>query len=344
MGLFEDQKGILRCGGRLHNVPLSYDARFPIILPQKHPITELVIRKYHNRVMHNGMKGTLTDVRSRFWIVRGRRAVHDVISRCVTCKKLEGLAYSASPQPPLPHFSVSDDFASSRLRVGFTGPVFVKDLYSRSKRCNKAYIAIIICASSRTVHLELLPDLSTPSFLKSFKRLIARRGVPRLVTSDNGKTFKSKFLKSFLIQHGINWRFNITRAPWWGGFFERMVRAVKRCLKKTLGNARVSYEEFETTLIAVVAVLFSRTLTYLTESVEEPLTPSSFFLGRRLLSHPPNTRGSITEDCNNPAAKLSRRQQNLSPALQHFWDRWTKNTSRSCGNTIDVKRLLKCEL
>ena len=200
MGLFEDEKGILRCGGTLHNAPLSYDARFPIILPQKHPITELVIRSYHNRVMHNGVKVKILDCKG---------AIHDVISRCVTCKKLEGLAYSAPPQPPLPDFRVSDDFAFSRLGVDFAGPVFVKDVYSRSKRCNKVYIAIFTCASSRAVHLELLPDLSTLSFLKSFKRLIARRGVPHLVISDNGKTFKSKFLKSFLIQHGINWRFNI---------------------------------------------------------------------------------------------------------------------------------------
>ena len=85
MGVFEDEKGILRCGGRLHNALPSYDARFPIDLPQKHPITELylVIRRYHNRVMHNGVKDTPTDARSGFWIVRGRRAVHDVISHCL---------------------------------------------------------------------------------------------------------------------------------------------------------------------------------------------------------------------------------------------------------------------
>ena len=148
--------------------------------------------------------------------------------------------------------------------------------------------------------------------------------MPHLVISDNGKTSKSKFLKSFFIQHGINWRFNIPRAPWWGGFFERMVRAVKRCLKKTLGSARVTYEEFETTLIEVEAVLNSRPLTYLKESVEEPLTPSSLCLGRRLLSHPPTTQGSITADCNNPAAELSRRQKYLSTVLQHVWDRWRK--------------------
>ena len=71
-------------------------------------------------------------------------------------------------------------------------------------------------------------------------------------------------------------------------------------------------------------MLNSRPLTYLTESVEEPLAPSSLCLGRRLLSHPPNTRRSITKDCNNPAVELSRRQKYLSTVLRHFWDRWRK--------------------
>ena len=33
LGLFEDDRDIMRCGGRLHNAPLPYPARFPAILP-----------------------------------------------------------------------------------------------------------------------------------------------------------------------------------------------------------------------------------------------------------------------------------------------------------------------
>ena len=107
--------------------------------------------------------------------------------------------------------------------------------------------------------------------------------MPRFVVSDNGKTFKGSRLKTFLHLHGITWQFNVPRAPWWGGFFERMVRSVKRCLKKTLGNARVTYEEFETALIEVEGILNARPLTYLYEDLEEPLTPASLCLVRRLL-------------------------------------------------------------
>ena len=225
LGLFEDDRGILRCGGRLHNAPLPYSARFPAILPRKHQFTVLMIKRSHSNVMHNGVKETLTDLRSRFWVVRGRQTVRDVISPCATCKKLEGRSYNAPPQPSLPDFRVSDEFAFTQVGVDFAGPVYLRDVFSKSKNVFKAYIALFTCASSRAVHLELVPDLTTETFLRGLKRFISRRGMPRFVVSDNGKTFKGSRLKTFLHLHGITWQFNVPRAPWWAGFFERMVRS-----------------------------------------------------------------------------------------------------------------------
>ena len=57
--------------------------------------------------------------------------------------------------------------------------------------------------------------------------------------SDNGKIFKAaaKTIKA-MMQHeevqdylsgaGVQWTFNLARAPWWGGVFERMIRMTKR--------------------------------------------------------------------------------------------------------------------
>ena len=45
--------------------------------------------------------------------------------------------------------------------------------------------------------------------------------------------------------------FNIERAPWWGGIFERMVRSTKRCLKKMIGRTKLSYDELLTILAEV---------------------------------------------------------------------------------------------
>lgn len=54
-----------------------------------------------------------------------------------------------------------------------------------------------------------------------------------------------------------------------------MIKCTKRCLKKALGKARLTYEELLTILTEVECILNSRPLTYLyPDDLEEPLTPS----------------------------------------------------------------------
>ena len=47
------------------------------------------------------------------------------------------------------------------------------------------------------IHLEILPDQSTSAYLRSQRRFIARRRIPKLIVSDNGKMFKGRALKQF---------------------------------------------------------------------------------------------------------------------------------------------------
>ena len=51
-------------------------------------------------------------------------------------------------------------------------------------------------------------------------------------------------------------------APFWGGFFERLIQKTKRCLWKTLRNAKLNYDESHTALVEVEGTLNSRPLTY----------------------------------------------------------------------------------
>ena len=52
------------------------------------------------------------------------------------------------------------------------------------------------------------------------------------------------------------------KAPWWGGFWERLVQSVKRCLKKTIGRTTLRNDELSTILVEVEAVINSIPLTY----------------------------------------------------------------------------------
>ena len=92
-----------------------------------------------------------------------------------------------------------------------------------------------------------MSNLSTNEFIRSFKRLISRRGKPNVIYSDNAKTFKAgaKWLNSinrdeqfhdFLIKEKIIWKFNLSRAPWWGGQYERLIGLTKQSLYKSIVN------------------------------------------------------------------------------------------------------------
>ena len=85
----------------------------------------------------------------------------------------------------------------------------------------------------------------------------------------------------------VEWQFKLERVPWWGGMFERMGASVKDCLQKTLGNARLSYEELLTVLAEVECTLNARPLTYEYNEVHVDLsTPSHLIHGRRIKSLP----------------------------------------------------------
>ena len=269
LGNFVDNHGIIRCQGRLARSLLSYETKHPILLRKEHHITTLIIWDCHKGVLHNGTKETLQELRSRFWIVQGRQLVKKIIRRCVLCKRIQGASYGTPKQGPLPEFSVKEEDAFSSIGIDFAGPLFVREPSGESK---KAYVALFTCGTSRTVH-ELVPDLTAETFLLCFRRFVSRRGTPRLVVTDNAKTFKafSKTLikifktaeiQAFLARKRITWKFNVAKAAWWGGFYERLIKGVKLCLKKCVGTARISSDELHTVLVEIKGVLNSRPLTY----------------------------------------------------------------------------------
>ena len=99
LGLFKDEKGIIRCRGRLGNSHASYNTKCPALLSENHHVTSLIIRYCQERVMHNGLKENLTAVRSKHWILKGRQTVKKELFACNICRTLQGRSY---PVPELP--------------------------------------------------------------------------------------------------------------------------------------------------------------------------------------------------------------------------------------------------
>ena len=305
-------------------------------------------------MLHNGVKEILTELRTRFWVVRGSQIIRKMASKCVKCKRLGGKHYALPKTAPLPKFRVEETPAFTNTGIDFAGPLYVKTSTAKEPHdTSKVYIALYTCGSSRAVHLDVVPDLNAGTFIRSFKRFIGRQGIPRLVVTDNAKTFKSACrilstvfklpaVQKFLLDHRITWRFNLERAPWWGGFFERLIRCVKRCLKKILRNARLTYEELLTVVVDIECVLNSRArpLTFVhSEDMEEPLTPSHLMLGRRIRSISDDI--VIEEEKKNEVVILSRRHRYISVILSHFWNRWKREYVVELENPEVILRIYR---
>ena len=105
----------------------------------------------------------------------------------------------------------------------------------------------------------------------------------KLFISDNFKTFKSREVKSYLRNNSIEWKFILDKAPNWGGFYERLIGLAKMCLKKSVGMAKLTFEELVTVLTEIENVLNSRPLTYLSEeNFQCSLTPHHLVYGRNI--------------------------------------------------------------
>ena len=143
--LYFDDNAVLRCRGRLESAPLDDQSKFPVLLPKNEHFTSLVALAAHVQVLHGGVRETLTQLREKDWISRGRQFVRSLIRKCVTCRKTDGPPYRPVSSPPLPPSRVSEGQAFSTTGVDYAGSLYVKNS-TGDRSPTKVYIALFTCA------------------------------------------------------------------------------------------------------------------------------------------------------------------------------------------------------
>lgn len=101
-----------------------------------------------------------------------------------------------------------------------------------------------------------------------------------------------------------------------------MIKSVKRCIKKSVGCARLTYDELLTMLAEVEMTLNSRPLSYVSsEDNEEPFIPSHLLIDRRVLNLPDTIETCSEDDKGIDVSQesLSRRTRYLCVIMDHFW-------------------------
>ena len=258
-----------------------------LLIPLPHSMfLQRIIEYQHQQTFHGGVSSTMAAIREKFHVKKLRTLVKSFIHRCNRCKQHRVKRIGPPRESDLPKFRTEFTRPFEATGVDFAGPFYVKALSKERNEVSKAYVALFTCSTTRAVHLELCEDLSARQFQLALKLFIARRGTPKMMVSDNAKTFQAtkafldivtqdEEVNDYINQQRIEWRFNLSCAPWWGGFWERMVGLMKNALKKSVGNAYLTFNELREVLVGVENCLNNRPLTYLEEEQEQPvLTPN----------------------------------------------------------------------
>ena len=196
LGLFTED-GILKLKGRFGNSNLKHEFKHPILIDSDSYFTRLVVLDAHENVKHLRTNSTLNEIRSKYWIRKGRQVVNRIIRPCVLCIPIHRKLLKGPPTPDLPTYIIAAEFAFTKIGLDHAGPLLVNAIYDGGTM-HKAYICLFTCASTRNVHLELTPNLGIEALIRCLKRFMARRCVMELVISDNFKTFISEDVKAFL--------------------------------------------------------------------------------------------------------------------------------------------------
>ena len=172
---FIDSSRIMRVGGHLGNSKLPYSRLHPIVLHEKHPITKLILRSEHIRLLHARPTLMISSFCFCFHIINLRKGVHSITRQCVICRRHAGETLTQL-QGQLPSECVTPATVFETVGVDYAGPVNIKYGYTRKPTIVKAYICINVMVSLtvKAVHLELVSDLTSEAFIAALRRFVVR--------------------------------------------------------------------------------------------------------------------------------------------------------------------------
>ena len=334
-----DEEGILRSDTRLEHAEfLNFNSKYPIILPKRHRVTELIIKEYHEKGNHTrGTNATLSDISSKFWIISAREEIRRWESMCNRCKKTHAKP-ATQIMAPLPIQRVNNSMkAFDSCGVDYAGPFTTKA--ARGKPKHKRYLCLFTCTTSRAVDLEVAYSLDTCSFLNAFWRFTQRRGTPKEIISDNGTQFVSgekelrklvnnlntEEIKEKTANRNINWKFNPPYSPHHGGVFESMIKSAKRAMYSQINESDITDEELITIITGAEAMLNSRPLTYQSANAKDitPLTPNHFLHGQQ--------GGEFAPEHQTEQFTINKRWKYVQKIIGNVWRRWIKEWIPSIG-------------
>lgn len=328
---FMDEFGVMRVQGRLNNVTyLTADQKNPMILGRRNPVAAGLAYEAHLDTSHGSTQACVQYLRTRFWIVNSRVLIRKVNHDCVICCRF-GKRTATQFMADLPAVRTGIAKVFQNCGLDYAGPI---QLRQGRNTIIPGFVAVFVCMVYKTIHLELVSNLTSEAFIAALERFIAiRAGSVEHIYSDNGRNFvgANKLLREAfeawnteeiaqqLNLQGIEWHFNVPSAPHHGGLWEAAVKSTKYHLKRIGGAHTFTYEELATWLAKISAVLNSRPLTPLTEDPSDlnALTPGHFITGGQMLT-------PLVPSCGHIPMNRLKAWQKIQHLQEEFWTRFQK--------------------
>jgi len=292
--------GVLRMKSKFSRFKNDSNFSFPIVLPKKCSLTDLIIMSMHKMMAHSGCYSVLSKLRRDFYIEHVFSTVKRVLKDCVHCRRFNARTIKLN-QSSYKEWRVSPvNTVFGYVFVDHIGPFYLNLCCKKVK----IWLLCLTCLWTRAVNLKICMDLSTKSFLNAFQMHICEYGLPTKVFSDLGSqlvaggNIVTDFLKdvetqTFLHENGVKYEgfehyFKGNSSL--GSLVEVCVKFVKRLIFGSIRNCVLDYPQFELVLAQIKQLVNSRPIAFkeaLRDDQEElptPISPELLLMGRELVT------------------------------------------------------------
>jgi len=161
----------------------SFRSRIGVpLICKKTILAKCILNDAHAHLGHGrDVLHVLTHIQTNFFIPGIRKMITALKKSCPGCIKLNKTPFAAF-KAGVPDVLKSIQPPFSYCQADIFGPVLAHKDGTKTKR----WILVILCLSSRGVHLEILHNYSAQSITRGFNRAFALRGTPRIIWIDAG--------------------------------------------------------------------------------------------------------------------------------------------------------------
>ena len=282
MAMFMDDDKLWRCRSRLDNADWTFEEKFPVILPRCEFTTSL-LKHVHEKDEHSSVNYTLANLRMKYFIPKARQQLIRIVNKCAKCRAMKAKPLVVS----------MGDVPAERINRTQPFTNIGVDLFEL-KTEPKATGMIFTCCVTRSVHFELLDSAKAEDVCHAFLIFADLNQMPEVIYSDNGTNFKrlSMMMKNAmaLLKEKFHWHFNTPASPFRGGFFESLIKTMKKAFYSITWQKKVDRKEVRRILYRIQAIMNARPLIHDSDTI---LTPNHLRYGWNVRGPvaPPRTGG-----------------------------------------------------